>query len=87
VHRWVPDLRGLRRSVDKMRFDWQRVVVKEYGSAYAWMAGAVLLLVYQGARDLTKGGVVSAGIALGVLTAAWGAARYYKKRGSPNRLT
>jgi hypothetical protein len=87
VHRWVPDLRGLRRSIGDMPFDWRRVIVKEYGSAYAWMAGAVLLLVYQRAPELTPGWLASAGIALGLLTAAWGAARLYKKRGAPNRLT
>jgi hypothetical protein len=51
------------------------------------MAGAVLLLVYQRASELAPGRLASAGIALGLLTAAWGAARLYKKRGASNRLT
>ncbi len=88
IHRWLPDLRGLGRSIEGMRFDWRRVVVKEYGSAYAWLAGAVLLLVYQRAPALTAATVVSAGIVLGLLTAGWGAARLYKKRGpGPTPLT
>lgn len=80
VNRWLPDLRGLARSMDAMRFDWRRVVVKEYGSAYAWTAGAVLLLVYQRGAQLTGRTVVVAASALVLLTLGWGLARYYKKR-------
>jgi protein-S-isoprenylcysteine O-methyltransferase Ste14 len=79
VSRWLPDFRGLRRSLEGMRFDWRRVVVKEYGSAYAWTVGAVLLLVYE-RSELTAATLATAGIALGLLTAGWIAARYYKKR-------
>jgi protein-S-isoprenylcysteine O-methyltransferase Ste14 len=46
VNRWLPNLRGLRRSLEGMRFAWRRVVFKEYGSTYAWCAGALLLLSY-----------------------------------------
>jgi protein-S-isoprenylcysteine O-methyltransferase Ste14 len=88
VRRWMPDVRALGRSIGGMRFDWRRVIVKEYGSAYAWMAGAVLLLVYQRAPGLTRADVTRAAIALALLTAGWGAARYYKKRGPrPRPLT
>ena len=44
VNRWLPDFRGLRRTVEGMKFTWRRVIVKEYGSTFAWIAGALLLL-------------------------------------------
>jgi protein-S-isoprenylcysteine O-methyltransferase Ste14 len=46
VNRWLPNLQGLGRSLEGMRFAWRRVVNKEYGSTYAWCASAVLLLAY-----------------------------------------
>jgi protein-S-isoprenylcysteine O-methyltransferase Ste14 len=46
VNRWLPDFRGLRRTMNSMRFAWRRVVLKEYGSTFAWCAGALLLLAY-----------------------------------------
>jgi protein-S-isoprenylcysteine O-methyltransferase Ste14 len=79
VSRWLPDFRGLRRSLEGMRFDWRRVVVKEYGSAYAWTVGAVLLLVYE-RSERTPATFATAGSVLALLTVGWIAARYYKKR-------
>ena len=83
VRRWLPDFRGLRASLDGCGFDWKRVVVKEYGSAYAWTASAVLLLAYE---TVTHGDyrsepgylAVLAGV-LVLLTLGWAAARYLKK--------
>lgn len=80
VSRWLPDFRGLTRSLEGMRFDWRRVVVKEYGSAYSWTVGAVLLLVYEHSPELAASTLATAGSTLGLLTAGWAAARYYKKR-------
>lgn len=80
VPRWLPDLRRLPGTLQGMRFDWRRVVVKEYGSAYAWMVGAVLLLAYGRASSLTAVDRGLVAIALLALTAGWIAARYYKKR-------
>lgn len=80
VNRWLPELRGLARSLEGMRFDWRRLVVKEYGSAYSWAAGAVLLLVYERLPAPTPPELVSAALALGLLTVGFVGARYYKKR-------
>ncbi len=80
VNRWLPDLRGLTRSLEGMRFDWRRVVVKEYGSAYSWTMGAVLLLVYERSPEVPAAMLSTAAVVLGLLTAGWIAARYYKKR-------
>ena len=83
VPRWGLRLRGLRASVADMTFNWSRVLVKEYGSAAYWMAGACALqladsLYYQPwrARPLYPG-LLAAGIAL--VAVLWAYARYLKK--------
>lgn len=83
VNRWLPDFRGLRRSREGMHFDWWRVLVKEYGSAYAWLATAVLLLAYQTISHESyheeRIYLETLAMLLGVLTAAWATARFVKK--------
>ncbi len=83
VRRWLPDFRGLGRSLDGYRFDWRRLLVKEYGTAYVWTAAALLLLAYevltrsdyrQEARHLAM-----LALLLAFATAGWAAARYVKK--------
>jgi protein-S-isoprenylcysteine O-methyltransferase Ste14 len=83
VPRWLPRLRGLRRSLGGMRFNWRRVVLKEYGSTYAWTAGAIVLMAadtlayhpyHARAAHLTF-----LWVCLALLTIAWGTARYLKK--------
>jgi protein-S-isoprenylcysteine O-methyltransferase Ste14 len=85
VPRWIPHIRGLGATVAGMRFNWKRVVAKEYSSTAVWMGGAVLLLMQQArlrhgytlfARELVPGWV-----ALAVLLVAWGGARFLKKTG------
>jgi protein-S-isoprenylcysteine O-methyltransferase Ste14 len=46
VNRWLPDFRGLRKSMRAMQFAWRRVVVKEFNSTYSWCGGAIVLLAY-----------------------------------------
>ena len=83
VSRWIPRLRGLGASLAGMRFHWQRVVIKEYGSTASWMACAALLLLADslshqpwGARPVYHAACVAA---LPVVAAAWGTARWLKK--------
>lgn len=82
VPRWFPRRAGLRRSLEGMRFNWRRVILKEYGSTYAWMGGALVLmiadtLVYHPYRE--RAGYINALlVCLGVLTIAYGIARYLK---------
>jgi len=44
VPRWIPRLRGLSRSLEGIPFNWRRVILKEYGSTYAWIGGAIVLM-------------------------------------------
>jgi protein-S-isoprenylcysteine O-methyltransferase Ste14 len=83
VPRWIPRFRGLRASLAGMRFHWQRVVIKEYGSTAAWMAGAAVLLLGDSlahqpwsARPAYHAACVAA---LPVIAVAWGTARWLKK--------
>ena len=81
--RWLPRPRGLRESLADMRFNWRRVVLKEYTSTYVWMGGALILMAadtlayhsYESRESYLT--VLWVGIAL--LTIGWSAARYLKK--------
>ncbi len=45
VPRWIPRLDGLGETLGSSRFQWRRVLRKEYGSTYIWMTGAVVLVM------------------------------------------
>lgn len=82
VPRWIPRLRGLRASLTGMRFNWRRVILKEYGSTFAWAAGAVVLmaadtLTYRAYRQRAEY-LDTLWIVLAILTIAYGVARYLK---------
>lgn len=51
VPRFVPSLSGLRHTLAGLRFDWQRVVRKEYGTPFAWMSGVLALLIWEHAAN------------------------------------
>lgn len=83
VPRWLPRLRGLSASLSGMRFNWRRVVLKEYTSTYTWSAGAVLLLAadtlaYHSYRERAAY-LNGLGVCFVLLTLCWGTARYLKK--------
>ncbi len=82
VPRWFPRLRGLRESLDGMRFNWRRVVSKEYGSTFAWTAAVVLLMVaetltYNTYRERATS-LNTLWVCLALLTVGYGIARYLK---------
>jgi len=83
VNRWFPDLRGLRRSLAGMRFDWRRVLVKDYGSAYAWLLTVLVLLAYRtwSHGALEHGYLEDLLMLAAVLTVGWILARLVKKWG------
>jgi protein-S-isoprenylcysteine O-methyltransferase Ste14 len=83
VNRWLPNLRGLRESLKDMRFAWRRVVLKEYGSTYAWTASALALMAYDTLTYFRYGQRQSylnvLALLLVFVTIGWGVARYLKK--------
>jgi protein-S-isoprenylcysteine O-methyltransferase Ste14 len=75
---------GLSSTLQGMSFHWARVVVKEYGTTFAWTVGYILVVMqnawlsheYLGSSPL----VVVLGIALGVVVLAFLVSRFLKKR-------
>lgn len=51
VNRWVPNLRGLGTTLSSMTFNWRRVVIKEYSSAYSWCVVALFLETVKALRN------------------------------------
>jgi Phospholipid methyltransferase len=47
VPRWRPLLRGLPATWRAGRFDWLKVIRKEYGTPFAWLSGFLALLLFE----------------------------------------
>jgi len=82
VPRWIPRFRALRESVSGMRFNWRRVLLKEYGSTFAWTAAAVAIMASDtlwyfeyGERATYLNALV---VVFVVLVVGYGIARYLK---------
>jgi len=87
VNRWIPDLRGIGKTFQSMRFNWKRYVLKEYNTFYVWIGGIILLLLLK-YPELTSGDTEKRNRLLVVLIPlvilAYLITRYLKKSG---RLT
>jgi protein-S-isoprenylcysteine O-methyltransferase Ste14 len=83
VPRWWPALGRMPEATAGMAFNWRRVILKEYGSAAYWMAGAAVLLMLKSRRYAALQGTVSNDvpywIVVGLVAALWAWARYLKK--------
>jgi protein-S-isoprenylcysteine O-methyltransferase Ste14 len=83
VPRWVPRLQGLGNSIAGMQFNWRRVILKEYGSTFAWTATAVVLMatqtLYHSSYEERTAYLNTLAVVLGALVVAYGVARYLKK--------
>ncbi len=86
VPRFLPSLHGLRATVTGMRFDWRRLLRKEYGTTFTGLTGIFALLLWDEAQVL---GAASAKRALPAFLALWLPLlaaylwiRYLKKKGS-----
>lgn len=83
VPRFLPRWKGLGATLTARRFDWQRVIRKEYGSAWAWIT-AVLVLSYWERFAVEGADVAHADRPLllavwGAATVAYAVARFLKK--------
>src|SRR4030095_6920492 len=45
VNRFLPNLSGIGETLRSMEFNWQRLIVKEYGTTFAWTAGLLVLVM------------------------------------------
>lgn len=86
VPRWIPRLRGLGATLAEMRFDWRRLVRKEYNTTAAGLLWLGALWVWDDTRYLGASGarwelpIVAAFSAAVVLLYA--VARFLKKSGA-----
>jgi len=83
VNRWIPRWHGFRRSIAPMRFNWQRVLVKEYNTSFAALAGLLLIQtwtrVFEG--DMSNGRwIITVGSGF-VLLGGYLGVRVLKKKG------
>ncbi|MGH8582721.1 MAG: methyltransferase family protein [Gammaproteobacteria bacterium] len=85
VNRLLPNLSGLAQTLSGMRFNWHRLIRKEYGSAYIWIAGIILVTLKNIwlAGDYRHGGSVETTLwlSLALLTVGYAIARSMKKKG------
>jgi protein-S-isoprenylcysteine O-methyltransferase Ste14 len=85
VNRWWPDFSRLARSTEGMRFNWQRVVIKDYSTFSTNIATALVLLSYEAVYWHGFAGAQSRLVICGTLLLLLGAAalgiRYAKKSG------
>jgi hypothetical protein len=83
VNRWIPRLSGLGETLRSMAFNWNRVIIREYTSAYIWLSGAVLVVLntlYKlPGQELFDQYKIPLLITLGVLMAFYLFTRYLKK--------
>lgn len=45
TNRWLPKLSGIVKTLNSMKFNWNRVIIKEYNSAYIWLSGVLLIML------------------------------------------
>ena len=55
VNRWLPRWRGLSDTLGSMEMNWRRMVQKDYGTAYFWLAGAGILMILERLHGTTTG--------------------------------
>jgi protein-S-isoprenylcysteine O-methyltransferase Ste14 len=85
VGRFVPNFSGFGKTCQGMEFNWRRVIVKEYGSTFAWLAAACALLIkdrWMETRTFSEPQTLALLGALALVTAAYAVARYLKKSGT-----
>src|SRR3546814_101553 len=88
VNRWWPKLGRLSTATRGMRFNWRRVVMKDYSTASAWLTAALVLFAYEAVYDFglvaAQPRLAAAAALLVLLVGAMFAVRRAKKTG---RLT
>jgi protein-S-isoprenylcysteine O-methyltransferase Ste14 len=83
VSRIVPNFQNFSKTWAESRIHWRRLIVKEYGSAFAWMTAAILLMLrnywvrYDYVQHPLFGWALAAGLLL--LLMLFAVARFLKK--------
>lgn len=80
--RWLPRLSGLPETLARSKFDWVRVIAKEYSAPLGWILPIVAIGLYNmghGAAAQSSTGPVFLIAILGVAVAFWLGAGWFKK--------
>jgi hypothetical protein len=56
VNRWWPRWAGFSKSIEGMRFNWRRPVVKDFNTVFALVAGLAVLVLW---TDYEVGGAAA----------------------------
>lgn len=83
TNRWIPNLKGINKTFASMKFNWKRVIVKEYNSIFAWCIAATLLIAknyhhYSSTRNF-ENSLMYFGFVTVFLILAYLTVRYLKK--------
>lgn len=83
VPRWIPRFTGLSKSIEGMRFNWRRVIVKEYGTTFTLVATVLALFAYESTVQSpwreARETLTELGAGFVALLIAYAIARYLKK--------
>jgi len=82
VGRFTLNLAGFGKTWQGMEFKWRRLIVKEYGSTYAWLVTACALVIqdrWVRTHNFADPTLCASIVTVVIVTAAYLAARYLKK--------
>ena len=83
VNRLIPNVSGIRKTIGSMQFKWRRLIVKEYGTTYTWIACMIVLITKNhclvNGLKASRIVMVSSAVLLFVVTMCYAVARYLKK--------
>jgi protein-S-isoprenylcysteine O-methyltransferase Ste14 len=86
VPRFLPNPRGVHRSLEKCSFDWRRIVRLEHSTTFASLTALLLILAWKQVSEYgiatTKPHLCVLAIVWMVLVAAYASVRVLKKRGT-----
>jgi hypothetical protein len=46
VNRWIPNFKGIGDTLSGQKFDFKKMIYKEYNTTYVWICGAILVTLY-----------------------------------------
>jgi protein-S-isoprenylcysteine O-methyltransferase Ste14 len=83
VNRFIPRMSGIRKTIKGMKFNWRRLIVKEYGATYLWMICIISLIIknqyFQYDYKVSKTVLLTLSVSFFVVTLLYAVARYLKK--------
>lgn len=85
VNRYLPNFRGLGKSLEGMSYDWPKLLRKEYGTTFAWFSTLLGVIAWKAwlfnGHRFDARMATGIGSALGFAALLWVIARVLKKRG------